>query len=261
MQILCAVQNVKPRIGTGNGGRKKMTKVRKVCPICGVVFFVKPSVANLRKCDKMECRNKWLKQIPHTKEWRDNQSKSLKGRKITWADKLAEAHIGLKASESTKELMRVSHTGERNNFYGRKHKVESKQSISKTRIERGVAVGNKNPQYIDGRSKFPYCDKFDEKRKRAVRTFFGVCICCGKTYPENIIKRRPHNFDVHHIDHDKEQGCSGKPFNLVPLCRSCHSLEGNNKEEYRKYINRTLNEGFKWGIWSKSEYERLVMYS
>jgi len=35
--------------------------------------------------------------------------------------------------------------------------------------------------------------------------------------------------------------------------------ELNNEKEYRKYINKTLEEGFKWGIWSKEQYEIEVM--
>jgi len=68
------------------------------------------------------------------------------------------------------------------------------------------------------------------------------------------------SLSVHHVDHDKEQGCSGRPFNLVPLCNSCHAKENSREEEYKKYINKTLEEGFKWGIWSRDQYEKEVMY-
>jgi len=64
---------------------------------------------------------------------------------------------------------------------------------------------------------------------------------------------------IHHIDHDKEQGCSGKPFNLVPMCPSCHSKEQYYEKEYQQYINKTLDEGFKWGIWSEHQYLAEVM--
>jgi 5-methylcytosine-specific restriction endonuclease McrA len=92
-----------------------------------------------------------------------------------------------------------------------------------------------------------------------------MCIACGCHQDENIIylKRKGFRFEklpVHHVDHDKEQGCNGKPFNLVPLCRKCHMKEGNNQEEYRHYVNKTLQEGFKWGVWSEEEYQRCVMY-
>jgi hypothetical protein len=191
---------------------------------------------------------------------------ALKGREITWTDKLRKYRTGKKATEETKRKMRDSHSGERNHQYGKKLSGEHRQKISVTRIERGVAVGCKNPQYVNGSSFAPYCEKFNNRRKSAVRTFFGVCICCGCLPEENIgYMGKPKRlqqllFSVHHIDHDKEQGCNGKPFNLVPMCKKCHNKENNRREEYQKYINKTLREGFKWGIWNEEEYKLKVMY-
>lgn len=101
-----------------------------------------------------------------------------------------------------------------------------------------------------------YCSKFNNKRKKAVRDFFGnTCICSGELESD-----LPYNLSIHHIDHDKEQGCNGKPFNLVPMNRRHHGFEGHHKEEYAMYINKTLREGFKWGIWNEQEYIEKVMY-
>lgn len=143
--------------------------------------------------------------------------------------------------------------------FGKRHSHDTKTKIGE--IISKVQLGENNSQYIDGRSFFPYCHKFNPARKRAVRDFFNnQCICCGKHKDENIVNKSSINLDVHHIDHDKEQGCNGKPFNLVPFCRSCHTKEGNNQEEYRDYVNKTMDAGFEWGIWSRREYELKVMY-
>jgi hypothetical protein len=138
---------------------------------------------------------------------------------------------------------------------GRKHKEESKEKIR----------GENNKGWKGGLSYLPYCFRFNERRRRMVRVFFGYfCICCGKHATENIIfwknGYKPVEHSVHHIDHDKEQGCNGKPFNLVPLCHECHGKELHKEEEYKKHINKTLEEGFKWGIWSRGQYEIEVMY-
>jgi hypothetical protein len=120
----------------------------------------------------------------------------------------------------------------------------------------------KNHEWRGGISFIPYCPLFDMLRKLAVRVFFGyTCIICGKHESENITKRGQEALSIHHVDHDPEQGCNGKPFNLVPMCRACHAGELHHAEEYRTYINKTLNEGFKWGIWSREQYELEVMYS
>lgn len=123
--------------------------------------------------------------------------------------------------------------------------------------------GENNPLWKGGISFEPYCPKFNARRKKAVRDFFNnTCLACGKLASENIVgKKGAINLPVHHADHDKEQGCNGKPFNLVPLCNDCHVDELYNQEEYQKYINKTLEEGFKWGIWNRDEYMEKVMYS
>jgi hypothetical protein len=190
----------------------------------------------------------------------------LKGRKITWTEKLRISAIGRKASEETKKKMSDSHSGKRNHQFGKPVAREVKEKISKTRKELGIACGKNNPSYVDGSSFAPYCEKFNNRRKSAVRVFFGVCICCGCLPEENIgyigkpKRLRQLLFSVHHIDHDKEQGCNGKPFNLVPMCKTCHNKENNRRDEYQKYINNTLREGFKWGVWNEEEYKLKVMY-
>ena len=226
---------------------------------------MKPSLVK-RICCSLPCRDIWLKQIPHTKEWTDNQSKSLKGRKITWGDKISEKRSGYKVPLEVRTARSQFSKGEGNPFYGKKHKVETKEIISKIRIEKKLGSGNTNGQYIDGRSYFPYCFKFNNRRRHAVRFFFDfLCLACGKHQDENIVYIKNKGFQsqklpVHHVDHDKEQGCNGKPFNLIPFCRRCHMKEENHQEEYRHYVNKTLQEGFKWGIWSEEEYKLRVMY-
>ena len=122
--------------------------------------------------------------------------------------------------------------------------------------------GKGNPNYVHGNAYAPYCPKFNRKRKDAVRKFFGKrCICCGKHTVENIASDgKQKELAVHHVDHDRDQGCNGRPFNLVPLCMECHSKEQYNQKEYKEYINKTLESGFEWGIWSREMYEIKVMY-
>lgn len=188
------------------------------------------------------------KGLPKPKPYRIPQSEKSK-RKISLANR------GRKHTDSAKLQMSISRTGEKNPFFGRVWEGEMLAKIS----------GENSPHWKGGTSFAPYCIKFNAKRKRAVRKFFNRCLCCGCETNDNIVTVRgkitkPIEFDVHHIDHDKEQGCNGKPFNLVPLCRRCHALEGHLEEEYKTYINNTLREGFKWGIWSEQEYIEKVMY-
>jgi len=164
--------------------------------------------------------------------------------------------IGCKRSEETKRKMSIASKG-------RKKSEETLKKISETKIQNGSAVGCKNPNWRGGTSFLPYCYKFNKCRRKATRNYYdNVCICCGKHVTENLVNNKTQwEMDVHHVDHDKEQGCGGRSFNLVILCHSCHAKEQHHRKEYQDYINKTLREGFKWGIWSEQEYIEKVMYA
>ena len=148
--------------------------------------------------------------------------------------KIGEASKGHTLSADARNRISIAQTGENNSMFGK--------------------VGDQHPNWKGGISYFPYCFKFNEKRKKAVREYFNnLCICTGEPQYNQALS-------VHHIDHDKEQGCNGKPFNLVPMCIEHHTKEQYNQEEYKSYINKTLREGFKWGIWNEQEYIEKVMY-
>lgn len=210
---------------------------------------------------------------------------------------LLESHIGKHHSEETKMKMSKSHNGhpvseeqkrkigdaqkgEKNHLFGKHHSEEHKRKISEggkgklrsietrkkiSEARKGIPrpkemcqkiSGNNHYLWKGGTSFAPYCEKFNNYRRRATRNFFnGLCITCGSHSTE--LRR---NLSVHHIEHDKEQGCNGKPFNLVPLCQSCHSKELHDESDYKSYINHTLEEGFKWGIWNREQYDLEVMY-
>jgi hypothetical protein len=155
--------------------------------------------------------------------------------------------------------MSESRKGKGNVNYGKPMSEAQKQQISKTK--KGNCGGPKHPNWQGGISYFPYCIKFDNSRREATRIFFNrICIVCGKLESENMKGKKPVKLSVHHVDHDKEQGCNGKPFNLFTLCHVCHGREQMDREGYKKYINHTFSEGIKWGIWSLKEFEETVMY-
>ena len=186
---------------------------------------------------------------------------------------------GVPIKESTRIKLSISQKGEKGNRYGKHHTKEAKEKISnankgkiysETSLKKmsenrmGKCCKEQNPNWNGGTSFGDYCYKFNERRKRAVRLFFkDMCICCSKHVNENIIhwkngfKQIEHS--VHHIDHNRDQGC-GIPFNLVPLCHECHAKELHYQDEFKKYINKTLESGFDWGIWSREQYELDVMY-
>lgn len=92
----------------------------------------------------------------------------------------------------------------------------------------GYIVGEDHPNWEGGISFEPYCHKFNEALKEKVRNAFNrSCLMCGITESElmhNMIAadKRPCKLHIHHIGAEKQQGCNGITFQLVPLCPSCH---------------------------------------
>jgi hypothetical protein len=191
----------------------------------------------------------------------NTNGKSNKGKKHSekWKIKNGESHRGMIPwnkgkghlySEEWKRKQGEFRKGLSSPMKGKQHSEESKRKMS------NATIGCKNIHWKGGRSRLPYCYKFNERRKSAVRKFFrGYCIITGEQQNDSTQK-----LCVHHVDHDKEQGCNGKSFNLIPMIRTQHNKEKYNEEEYKSYINKTLREGFKWGIWNEQEYIENVMY-
>ena len=139
-----------------------------------------------------------------SEESRRNMSNSHKGK--------SSPKKGQKLSDMTKEKLRLANIG----------KKQSKETIEK---RRPLISGKNAPNWIDGRSFEPYCIKFNNQKKEEIREQYGrKCYICEKEEKDNKYKSgKQIKLSVHHIDSDKEQGCNGKQWKLVPLCCNCHS--------------------------------------
>lgn len=124
---------------------------------------------------------------------KQSMSDSRKGMKIksfseTHKKRISKARIGHKLSDKTKRKMSASRRREN------------------------------HPNWQGGISFLPYCYKFDNEMKESIREQYGrVCFICGKTEIANGAK-----LSVHHTDYNKEQGCNGHDWKLIPLCKVCH---------------------------------------
>lgn len=71
-----------------------------------------------------------------------------------------------------------------------------------------------------------YCPKFNEECRESNREKYDrQCFLCGLSEDENItssgLQKR---LAVHHVDLNKNQGCDGIQWKLIPLCMHCHSM-------------------------------------
>lgn len=99
-------------------------------------------------------------------------------------------------------------TGENSSMYGKGY----------------LLSGENNGNWNGGTSFFPYCTKFNRHKKEEIRNKYNnCCIICSKPESENITKtNKVFKLSVHHIDYNKQQGCEGQQWKLVPLCINCH---------------------------------------
>ena len=158
-----------------------------------------------------------------------------------YSDYYGELHhsYGKTLSEETRLLISEHHvdvSGENHPLFGKHHSEEVKKKMGESHI--GLHAGEKNPNWKGGISFEPYCIKFNNALKEEIRDKFGrKCFLCPKTEEENGRK-----LDVHHVDYNKEQGCNGVRWLLVPLCISCNTIANFNREYWQDFITEKLRQ-------------------
>jgi len=111
--------------------------------------------------------------------------------------------------------------------------VKRKISIrTKWRIRNRNQFGNKNPNWIGGRSFLPYGPKFNKQLKYLIRQRDNFTC----QFPGCNLKENGHAFCAHHIDYDKKN-CSFN--NLVLLCPE-HNGKVNSNRGYCKAVFQQL---------------------
>lgn len=205
----------------------------------------------------------------HSKQTNNLRSKALEGRIFSpeHKAKISVAKTGQYQSEATKQKLRVlyegktleeihgvekakeikskikfSTTGDKNHFFGKNHKPESKKLMGRNmkgennpcsgrqmpeeqkkrtgdnHKESGRYKGKNNPNWNGGTSFEPYDVAFNQERRREVKEMYNhVCQHCGVLTDSKNSSLRP---AVHHINYNKKY--SEIP-NLILLCHTCHN--------------------------------------
>lgn len=144
--------------------------------------------------------------------------------------KISDTMRGVKKSEETREKMlkaklNMSDETRRKISEGNKGKRKSEE----TKRKQSAALQGCSLDEWNGYTSFePYCPKFNYEKKEEIRNRDNrVCQLCGKS---ELLEGR--KLSVHHIDSDKMQGCNGKQWGLVALCRSCNSKTDTAEKEF-----------------------------
>lgn len=209
-------------------------RIKFECDNCGKIF--EDYISN-KKCDKKFCcrlcfcksrigRTPWNKgQRGNQVAWNKGLKGFLKGRKITWADK-----ISLGKKNSLKSRLASQSAGQKMGIgnIGRKHTEQFKE------LMRNRWLGEKNPNWTNGKYASIYNSEWKETLKRSIRERDGyLCQFCGKSQIEEV-ENLSRKLSVHHIDYNK-YNCS--PDNLITLCNSCHVKTNTDRDNWIKYFN------------------------
>ena len=137
-----------------------------------------------------------------SKEYSDNVSKRIK-------NKTYEELYGIEKAAEIKTIRSKRFTGKNNPNYNR--------------------LGNKSPNWKGGYIKSGYPYYFNKRLKSKIRKRENnKCFICGKSEIE-----LDKVLDIHHIDYDRFN-CDR--FNLVALCRNCHSETNYGNRNFWTYM-------------------------
>jgi len=166
-----------------------------------------------------------------TLEQRKNISNGLKGKHPSeeTRKKMSESQKGKIISEEQKAKLSLIMTG--------------RQCTEETKEKLRQYTGEKASNWQGGVSYGKYCPKFNNAKKEEIRELYDrKCFICNLDEKDNITKTNKfQKLSVHHIDGDKEQGCNGKKWYLVPLCIHCHAKVNFNREYWINKIREIID--------------------
>ena len=182
----------------------RRNRVIKQCAMCGKPFDVAAASTERRKYCSKDCKNK---------------AQSLFRRNAR------KAEITIKCANCGKEFLRYP-----SQVNGRTYVCCSRECLSEYRSKHNI--GSNNPNWNNGSSFEPYCEKFNKYFRQRVRAYFGdVCFICGLPAEEHFAKDRHMLLTVHHVHYDRGVCCNGNPEIFVPLCYY-HNIKCNSNREW-----------------------------
>lgn len=128
--------------------------------------------------------------------------------------------------------------------------VRRKISVTKTGVgfteehRRKISASLQGIDYVDWTGYVDdnkYCHRFNSKLKKHVRMKYdNRCVVCGMTEEEcKLIYGEV--LSVHHVDRNREQGCNGYEWKLIPLCKQCHGK--SHFDPMKSRINYLIETG------------------
>lgn len=106
-------------------------------------------------------------------------------------------------------------------FLGRQHRKNDSNKYCSPTCQH---IGQRGEHYKENRSTYP--KSFKKAREEVIEFQKGRCLFCGKP-----------GKDVHHVNYDKQDCCF---FNLVLLCKSCHTKTNYERDFWEERIKHII---------------------
>lgn len=168
------------------------------------------------------CSEKTRKKISESNKGKIHSDESYK--------KGVESRKGYITTEETRKKISESNKGRifSKNHRNKLSKAGEGRIVSKKTRRRSSATRQGIPynEWETYAKDKPYCPKFNESCKESNRNKYdNMCFICGLPANKNTTQTgKLWNLSVHHIDMDKNQGCEGIRWKLVPVCIHCHGM-------------------------------------
>jgi len=161
--------------------------------------------------------------------------------------KIVKSRSWYKHSDEIKQNLREINLG-KNLTQECKDKISACRKITKASEETKLKMskstsGDKNPNWQGGISFGKYCPKFNKRKRKEIRDKYNDCDFFSGLHKDIINHGK--NLSVHHIDYNKEQGCNGYDWELIPLSHPHHAMTNWNKWFWNKLFINAL-EIDKW---------------
>lgn len=179
----------------------------------------------------------------HSEETKERIRLSNSGRNIgkklseETKEKIRLSCLGRKLSKETKEKMRIANLG-RHHLCGKEAREKmsmaklGKKRSDETKEKMKEKIGELNNNWKGGISFLPYCHKFNENLKEAVRERDNrTCQLCEA-------KENGKKHSVHHVHYDKEN-CYP---DLITLCHRCNCAVNGNRNYWENECMQILEE-------------------
>lgn len=232
-------------------GQSIKNKIIVRCKQCNEEIKVYPSIGIRRQFCSKECKYAW--QSKHVRGINHPTFKRIKVMCIRCNEEFEVKAYEKDRKYCSRECAEKDMIGTKNPFYGKKHTKETRNKMSGRSVseenkrklsdlKKGEKLSEEHKQKISaGLQGIPYdeweefvkdnlyCPKFNEACRESNREKYNRrCFICGLPESENITTTgKLRKLSVHHVDMDKQQGCEGNRWKLIPTCLHHHNLHND----------------------------------